>query len=318
MPTTPGEYKLTLETPAQPGELVTTNNHLSTFVTVLAGGLKVLYLEGDLRVEQKFLRRSLDASSDIKLDYLRLDAHDRLAHPQDLAPLFAHGAYDVYMIGDIDSSVFKPAELQSLAEAVRGGAGLIMLGGFRTFGGGGYGGTPLADVLPIKMRRLERLRPDDPLGARSDLQLSGPIAMRPARPVGTRHFVMALAPAAENEHAWEKLPPLEGATKWSGLKLTAQVLAETPEGRPLLVAQEAGGRVMTFAGDTTWHWWMQGHEAEHKRFWRQVVLWLAHKDNQNQNNVWIRLAQRRFAPGSRMEFNAVLKPPKAMRCSTPI
>jgi uncharacterized membrane protein len=310
VPTTPGEYKVTLDTPSLPGELVTTNNHLSTFVTVLAGGLNVLYLEGDLRVEQKFLRRSLDASPDIKVDYLRLDARDRAAHPLDLRPLFEHGVYDAYLLGDIDSSVFKPDELLALADAVRHGAGMIMLGGFRTFGPGGYGATPLADLLPINMTALERLRPDDPLSARNDLQIPGPLAMRPAHPLGMRHYIMALAPPATNEEVWEKLPPLEGATKWSRLKPTAQVLAETPDGRPLLVAQEAGGRVIAFAGDTTWHWWMQGHEAEHKRFWRQIVLWLAHKDNQNQNNVWVRFGQRRYSPGSRVEFTAGAETPQ--------
>ena len=35
---------------------------------------------------------------------------------------------------------------------------------------------------------------------------------------------------------------------------------------------------MAFAGDSTWHWWMHGFEAAHKRFWRQIVLWLARKD----------------------------------------
>ena len=53
----PGEHKLTLEAVPQPGELVTTNNDLSTFVNVLKGGLNVLYIEGALRVEQKFIRR---------------------------------------------------------------------------------------------------------------------------------------------------------------------------------------------------------------------------------------------------------------------
>ena len=85
-PDTPGEFKLTLEAVPQPGELVTTNNRLSSFVQVLKGGLHVLYIEGDLRVEQKFLRRSLDASRDIKVDSIRID---RAAHketkPSDLA-----------------------------------------------------------------------------------------------------------------------------------------------------------------------------------------------------------------------------------------
>ena len=44
-PDTPGEFKVTLEAVPQPGELVTTNNQLSSFVQVLKGGLHVLYIE---------------------------------------------------------------------------------------------------------------------------------------------------------------------------------------------------------------------------------------------------------------------------------
>lgn len=304
VPQVPGEYKVTLEAAAQPGELVTTNNQLSTLVTVLPGGLNVLYLEGAVRIEQKFLRRSVDASPDIKVDYLRLDETDRAAHPVDLTEFFQRGKYDVYILGDVDASVFKPEELLALAKVIHQGAGLMTLGGFRTYGAGGYFSTPLANLLPVKMQEIERLQPSDPIDARTDLQLPGPLVMQPARPLGVRHFVMALAQPSENEEVWRRLPPLDGANKWSGLKPAAQLLAETPDGKPLLAVQESGGRVMSFAGDSTWHWWMYGHQSEHKRFWRQAILWLARKDDQTQGNVWVRLAQRRFGPGGRVEFTA--------------
>ena len=106
-PETPGEFKLTLEAVPQPGELVTTNNQLSAFVQVLKGGLHVLYIEGDLRVEQKFLRRSLDASRDIKVDFIRLDPrHLKETKPGNLKELFKPGKYDVYILGDVDSTAF--------------------------------------------------------------------------------------------------------------------------------------------------------------------------------------------------------------------
>ena len=103
----PGEYKLTLEAVDQPGELVTTNNELSTFVNVLKGGLNVLYIEGALRVEEKFIRRALDSSPDIKVDYERLDSRAE-SRPADLAEWFKPGKYDVYILGDVDSSAFQP------------------------------------------------------------------------------------------------------------------------------------------------------------------------------------------------------------------
>ena len=83
----------------------------------------------------------------------------------------------------------------------------------------------------------------------------------------------------------------------------AVVLADAGANKPLLVTHNFGdGRVIAFAVDSTWRWWMRGYESAYKRFWRQVVLWLARKDQAQEGNVWIRLAQRRFAPLQRMEF----------------
>jgi hypothetical protein len=301
IPKTPGEFKLTLEVPDQPGELVTTNNQLSTFVNVLKGGLKVLYIEGGFRVEQKFIRRALDASPDINVDYIRIDPRDPANRPVDLAERLKPGKYEVYIIGDVDSSVFKGDELKMLAQAVERGAGLIMLGGFHTFGAGGYFNTPLSNVLPIVMDRLDRQNPDEPI--RGDLQLPGPLPMRPTT-LGLMHFALRLAPGrAKNEALWSQLPPLEGAYKFRELAPGALVLADSGANVPLLVAHQYGdGRAMAFAGDSTWHWWMRGFESAHKRFWRQIILWLAKKDQAAEGNVWVKLDQRRVAPSQRVEF----------------
>ena len=110
---------------------------------------------------------------------------------------------------------------------------------------------------------------------------------------------------------WAKLPPLEGANQFLRLARRRATCWPTPaSNRPLLVAQNyGGGRVMAFAGDSTWHWWMRGFEAAHKRFWRQIVLWLARKDQTQEGNVWVRLEKRRFAPGERVEFTAGAQSP---------
>ena len=304
IPTVPGEHKLTLEAVAQPGELVTTNNQLSTFVNVRKGGINVLYIAGALRVEQKFIRRALDASPDIKVDYVRLDLRDPQSRPADFADRFKPGKYDVYMLGDIDSTAFQGHELADLAQCVDRGAGLVMLGGLQTFGPGGYGGTPLAKVLPVRMDPLERQQTDEP--PRADVQWPGPLPMQPTA-LGRMHFALMLAKPSENAAAWAKLPPLEGANKFNPQNLApdAAVLADAGADKPLLVAHQFGlGRVMAFAGDSTWRWWMHGHESAFKRFWRQIILWLARKDQTQEGSVWIRMAQRRFAPSQRVEFYA--------------
>ena len=121
---------------------------------------------------------------------------------------------------------------------------------------------------------------------------------------------MSLAHGEKNVLAWAELPPLDGANRFRELKPGAQVLATTDNDQPLLVAKDYGaGRVLAFAGDSTWHWWMHGHEALHKRFWRQTVLWLARKDQTNEGNVWLSLDKRRYSPGARVEFTMGAKSP---------
>jgi hypothetical protein len=299
VPVVPGEIKVTVSVPPQPGELLTTNNEISSFVTVLKGGLNVLYLEGNLAGEQKFLRWSLDSSPDIKLDTVLIRADKPETRPTDLAERFAPGKYDVYLFGDLDSAAFTAGELTQLTKAIENGAGFLMLGGLHSFGAGGYGDSPLAKALPIQFNRLERQNFGEKV--REDLHIPGPLRMVPTTK-GLRQYLMKLA-ASDNAAAWAQLPPLAGANRFSGLKPAANVLAESPDKQPLLVAGDYGnGRVLAFAGDSTWRWWMQGHESEHKRFWRQVILWLAHKDETNEGAVWIKLPQRRFAPNSRVDF----------------
>ncbi|MHB8898980.1 MAG: glutamine amidotransferase [Thermoguttaceae bacterium] len=303
-PAQPGEHKLTVEVVEQPGELVTTNNRISTFVNVLKGGLRVLLLVGfpPNGYEANFLRRALDASPDIHVDTFLIDPrHKPETRPADLADRFKPGQYEVYILGDLDSSVFEAGELESLAEAVSGGAGLIMLGGFHSFGPGGYADTPLANLLPVSTNRLERQAFDS--APRSDVHIAGPVRMVPTR-ISQGHFTMLLSrDLQENQQLWTQLPPLLGANKFRDMKGLASVLAESEKKEPLLVAQPFDrGRVMAFAGDSTWQWQMHGFENAHKRFWRQVVLWLARKDQSLEGNVWVELPQRQFQRGRRVEF----------------
>jgi len=312
VPQLPGEYKIALEAVRQPGELVMTNNRLSTFVNVLKGGLNVLYLEGfPPRFEQKFLGRALDASEDINVDTVNVDPRrPDETRPADLSERLKPGKYEAYILGDLDASVFQPGELDDLADTVSKGAGLIMLGGLHSFGPGGYAETPLASVLPIRMHRFERQGLDDEVS--EDLHVPGPLKMMPSG-IGRLHFTLMLAGDASGSLAvWERLPLLDGANRFrtDAIKPLALILAEAGPGQPLLVAHDSGrGRVMAFAGDTTWHWWMRGHEAAHKRFWRQVVLWLARKDESLEGNVWIKLPGRRFRPGGRVEFSVGAQSP---------
>ena len=309
LPQIPGEYKVTLRAEPLHGELITTNNELSTFITVLKGGVNALYVEGTPRMEQKFLRWSLGSARNINVDFYSIDAQRPNTMPPEASTWFEPGKYDVYIFGDIDAKAFSDKQLKQLAEAVDRGAGLVMLGGFHSFGPGHYRDTALVDVLPLLMEREESQTFEDKVIIRA-WHLDGPRQMLPTS-AGERHFVMLLGDRSTNKQFWEQLPKLEGANRFRGVKRSAQVLAETPAGEPLLLAQDYGaGRVMAFAGDSTWRWWLGGHSREHRRFWRQVVLWLAHKDESSDNDVWVKLDRRRYQPGQRVEFSAGAQTPE--------
>jgi hypothetical protein len=302
-PEQPGQYRIILEAEEQPGELVTTNNRQTAFLTVLKGGLNVLYVEGSLQAEQKLMRHALRSSKDLNVQfrYVPLPGKNqtRTRWPLDFAKTFADPKIDVFVLGDVPAAAFTAESLTALAEAIEGGKGLLMLGGYYTYGPGRYQTTALGAAIPIRIGRLEKQDLQGPII--ENLHLPGPLTMMPGRP----HFITQLASVGKNDAVWRKLPPLLGANRFAGVKSTGTVLAKGPRDEPLLVSSDYGlGRVLAFAGDSTWQWVMAGQQREHKRFWRQMILWLARKDEAARKDVWIDLPLRRYNPEARVEFTA--------------
>ena len=299
-----GERKLVLAIEPQEGEVVVTNNELTTFVDVVDGGLRVLYLEGAPRVEQRYLRRTLAASPDIQVRFESIDSTTpgRRAWPVDLSRALAADA-NVYLVGDLDAAALRPEDLRVLLTRVGSGAGIAFLGGFHAFEAGGWAGTPLAPLLPFESDQLARQPFDQPV--RPGNHLPGPVRMLPDPRFGAVSILRQGAGPKESLAVWQALPPLDGANVLGRLTPTTKPLAITADGRPLLVAREYGdGRVAAFAADSTWRWAMQGAAEQHRRFWRQFVLWLAKQEEDEADRVWMRIAQRRIAPGGTLTFDA--------------
>ncbi len=303
-PQEPGQYQLIVRAEPQAGEVSPRNNELPGFLTVNEGGLKVLYVYGSLNWEVSFLIRSLGQYQDIQLDQLHMDRRQESRWPLDKTELFNDDSYDVFILHNVDSRALYrrgtgEGNLQALADAViNKGKGLIMIGGYQSFGAGLYRLTPLADVLPIEMDFDEKQDFDEPI--REDLH--NPNLLRAIPREG--HFITQLGDPEENEAIWERLPAFVGANRFVGLKDTAGVILAGTGGEPILVGYRNGGRVLAMAADTTYLWWTHGMAEAHKRFWRQIVLWLAFKDSMSGENVRIELAQRRFKPNTPIRFTA--------------
>ena len=306
-PKSVGERKLALVVEPQEGEVIVANNELSTFVEVVDGGLRVLYLEGALRVEQRFLRRVLASSPDMQVNFQWIDSSRRDRWPVDLGRTLA-ADHDVFLIGDLDSAALRAEDLRTILDKVNAGAGIGLLGGFHAFEAGGWASSALGPLVPFEADRLARQPFDGPV--REGLHLQGKVRMVPDPRFGSVSILRLGKSEQDTRAAWESLPPLEGASRIGRLTPAAKSLAGTPDGQPLLVAREYGaGRVLAFAGDSTWRWVMQGAGEQHRRFWRQMVLWLARQDDSDQDALWVRLAQRRISPGTPLEFDTGLTKP---------
>ncbi|TWU28110.1 glutamine amidotransferase [Bythopirellula polymerisocia] len=307
-PQSPGEFKIAVAVDAPAGELATTNNSQSSFVTVMKGGVNVLYLVGAQRVgggpgiEPRFVRTALATYPDL---HVRYELINYRRQQYDLREQLREGNFDVFLVQNVDYAGLSRETWEMVADEVGQGAGLAMLGGFHSFGPGGFRNTPMDDILPVIMGRAERQNFGEP--PRADMHLAGPVRMKPL-PMGTSlHPIFQLADEDSAKLDWSKLPPLDGANRFDprGLKPNAAVVAEAddPQRSPLVVVGAWGnGRTAAVAFDTTWRWQMEGHPELQERFWRQLVLWLSRKDDTGGEAVWAHLDQRRYQRGSRVEF----------------
>lgn len=285
----PGQFGYTVSTPAVKDELTAENNRLSFIIQVINRSYRVLYIEGTMRWEYKFLRRTLSMDKDILIEsYLRVGpnrffhqaARGTEAETQSgeggALPLIAGALknFDLIILGDITAEQFGEKQLRFMADYVQGGGALLMLGGKQTLASGGYAGTPIEKALPVHIK---------PVG---DVQADG--EFRPIlTAVGARHPTLQLSPNPdENSSLWASLPALAGSNRVGEAKPGASVLLVRRSTRRIfkpdviLAVQRYGkGKSAVLSVDTTWHWDFEslgsgGDSTAYQQFWSQLVRWL--------------------------------------------
>lgn len=287
----PGRYQMEVRVDPQDGETLLSNNSQISFVDVRQGGGRVLYLEGQPRLEQSFLLQALRRFPDLQVSYRWIAADTKSKWPVDLGLTRNPNAFDVVIIGDLPADAIGAEQLSILGKRVGDGGALMMIGGIDTYAHGGYQSSPLSNVLPVKL---------DP--KLSDFTGEVPLILTKTHPITT------LAPSSsfqDQVDLWKSLPPMIGANQFSDIRVAPgiQVLLETPDADPMLVVGEYGaGRVAAFAGDSTWRWQRKGKSVEHRRFWRQMLLWLLNRDSDSSDALDINLAKRRAEVGQTIDY----------------
>src|SRR5436305_11367948 len=108
----------------------------------------------------KFVRRGVEEDKNIQVTILLRTAENKywrgdVSNPDELIAGFPKTreelfSYRAIILGSVEAASFSPEQLRMIADFVsKRGGGLLMLGGRRAVAEGGWGGTPVGEVLPV-------------------------------------------------------------------------------------------------------------------------------------------------------------------------
>ncbi len=288
----PGAYELAVRAEPVPGEAIQENNEATVFLNVRGGGARILYIEGEPRPEQNFIKRAMSESKDMQMNFQLISKPPLQKWPVDLSQRLSNGIYDCFVLGDLDFKAIDVAGAKAISDQVKKGAGLVTLGGFSAYGAGGWEGSPLRDILPVDMsgQRRQSVAIDSPIELQN--HLPGPIQVVP---IGVNEILRIDTPE-NNEATWRQLKPLPAANRWAGIKKSPGtiLLAESQRKEPLIVSGLADqGRVVSIAFDSTYLWTRQGKSNEHKAFWRNIIYWCMRREKVEEG-MQMSMPQRRM------------------------
>jgi uncharacterized membrane protein len=185
--------------------------------------------------------------------------------------------YRGLVLGSIEAAAFTGDQLRMIAEFVeRRGGGLLMLGGPRAFGEGGYVGTPVADALPVVMARAAVVAADGP-AAMTRIQVA------PTRAGSGSAVTQISGTESASAARWKGLPQVTSVNALTEVKPGATILLngtdERRRSRVVLASQRYGrGKAIAFPVLDSWRWQMHAsipvEDQTHEQFWRQLMRWL--------------------------------------------
>ena len=288
-----GDFVYTAWVTTPTGEKSQGNNSKHFPLRVDANAIGVLYFEGFMRYEYKFLRQRLEDDPDIQLvTALRRTNPARAAVTTSrvtITPELLENT-DLVILGDMESDYLTPAEYQTLSSWIEKGNAdqetadekrshsLLVLGGYHSFGPEGFSQTPLAEILPVVFAADGIRQSEDPFV----LELTEN---------GIAHPIFRLASdSVQNTTMWQASPPLLGSSLVQRAKAGAEILAVNPgfrfDDQPAVViatGRYGAGQTMVITADTTWRWTRVARivgrsDSLYARFWSQTIRWLTGRD----------------------------------------
>jgi len=303
-----GSYTLSLTVPPQVGEILAGNNRRDFSLKVVRDKIRVLMVSGSPSMNYRFLRAALKNDPAIDLlsfvilrtpaNILNVPVQEQSLIPFPVETLFTKDLknFDLLIFDNfLYHPFFRAQYLGNIREFVREGGAFAFVGGAGFLGEGGYGGTPLEEILPTRWIGRESYR------------RPASLTVRPSRAGASHPITFFSADEAAQKTLWQEMPSLSGFNPLES-KNTGTVLLEGAEGGfwPILTIGAYGkGRTLVLATDDSWKWYMGmvAREKDHSAYPRLVermVRWLT-KDP-GLDAVQIALPEKRGTVGEEVEF----------------
>jgi uncharacterized membrane protein len=314
-----------------PGESVAENNSIPFQIAARNNKIRVIYMEGSADPEYAYIRDALVENPDIECVAMSVDAQmnaeqrlHRVEDPSKGYPTTREEllSYDVVICSDIAKSAFTPQQIEWTVELVaKRGGGFAMIGGHTSFGSGGWDKTPWDGMIPIDMSG------DGPGNPSAYFNGTFKVVVPPS---AESHPVWRIVDdPVKNHEILARMPPFHGTNLTDRLKPAAVLLGLSdhpltgvqmmPQGRltqtknktpartgtPIFSAQSYGrGRSFAMSTDSTYAWgtdfersWGEGDNRYFRKFWRNVVTWLAENSSGSSKNLEIATDKIIYRPG---------------------
>lgn len=295
-------YQVQLK-PAESSGLIVVNDQASATVRVTQEQeLRVLYMQGSLAWDYKFIGRALRNDPSIHITGLSRTSERSVfrqnvetpgelinGFPSDLKEL---ACFRVVVLANLKPELLTPQQQEIIARYCSElGGGVLMIGGRGTFDAS-WRGSKLEQLLPVKF--------DDDRGVQG---LDSPFQLKLTSDA-LADPVFEIDDPTKTRDAWQKLPPFDDYGRVSSAKPGATIWAvhsadTGPDGKPrILIASQSYGSGMTavLTVQNFWKWRLakECDQSQFDRFWQQFIRRLAES---GRGPVRIEVLDQELSPG---------------------
>jgi uncharacterized membrane protein len=314
--------RLIAEVSSLPGEAIVENNQVPFQIGARKPRIRVIYMEGTLNNEYRWVRDAL--VEDPNIECLVLEVNNQYAarptlhrlndpsrgYPTTREELFSH---DVVLCSDISRSAFTQDQLDWTVELVhKRGGGFAMIGGNTSFGAGFWDRTVWDGLIPVDMSGQARSP-----GRGTCWGVS--FTVKVPRELERHPIWRIVDDPVQNRRVLDAMPPFTGSNLVERLKPAATALGLSDRSlpnvgiMPVFSCQPYGkGRTFAMSTDTTEDWgihfersWGEGGDNRYfRKFWRNVVLWLGENSAGANRRLRIESDKVIYRPGQPIRVSA--------------